>query len=194
MFETPVSSRRPADDEADATQILTPIFHALAVGQEATGQPLEPDTGCGQEPPAPAAALYSPPEQRGSDQSTEKSAALQVVAGRTTGGAHRARTSPTTTRTYSNRAGFHSRPSRSGSEHTGCSAEGSGAHRAPEAGPSTHRTGVATGAQTVVTHSAGSPGAGAARMPTRAGGDGHGGQHAMSRTAGRHRTLRAVSH
>lgn len=158
------------------TQILTPIFHALSGGEADPGQP-EPGVDFEQDPlaaPLPAAVLQEP-EQRNFDQPTEKRSALQVVAGRAAGGAHRARSTSGTTRSYSSRAGFHSRPAQSGGELTGST--GTGAHRAPE------EDGV--GGRGFVVHG----------TPVSAGHVGESGSHhAVSRTGGRHRTLRAVSH
>lgn len=138
MFETLVSSRRPALDEPDVTQILTPIFHALSGGEGDAGS-REPGTVDGP-------GLF--------DQPTETRGTLQVIPGRAGGGAHRARS-------YSSRAGFHSVSGQPAADATGRSAI-PGAHRAPEEG----RTGV----------------------------EESGGHPTMSRTGGRHRTLRAVSH
>ncbi|HTK60753.1 MAG TPA: hypothetical protein VL595_00195 [Pseudonocardia sp.] len=158
------------------TQILTPIFHALSGGETEPGRP-EPRVDFEQDPlaaPLPAAALQDA-EQRKFDQPTEKRSALQVVAGRAAGGAHRARSTSPTTRSYSSRAGFHSRPAQSGADALGST--GTGAHRAPE------DEGVAGSG--FVVH--GTP-VSAGRVAES------GSHHAVSRTGGRHRTLRAVSH
>lgn len=211
VFETAVSSPRPALDEADVTQILTPIFHALAERQEDTGEP-EPGAGFEQDPlaaPLPADQTlsgYQAPEVRNYDQPTEKRGSLQVVAGRAVGGAHRARTSATPTRSYSSRANFHSHPTQtpahSAVELSG-RAEGTGAHRAPE-GASAARTSAArtsedSGPMHAVDAGRSTPeafrGSGtfdAIRSP-RAAAD-SGSHHSVGRTGGRHRTLRAVSH
>jgi hypothetical protein len=241
VFETPVSSRRHAPEEADVTQILTPIFHALAERQGDDGVP-ESGPSFDQDPlaaPLPAAGYrteqYSA-EQRRFDQPTERRGPLQVVAGRTTGGAHRARSTAAPTRSYSNRAGFHSKPAQPATELTG-DAEGTGAHRAPERSAAAGRT--TTLGHTAVAGRAGTPGHSEAPgrtaaseftraterprvpEPTRdplapeyipesrvsqsgahssvldrvpAGSSESGSHHAVSRTGGRHRTLRAVSH
>jgi hypothetical protein len=204
VFETPVTSRRPVHDEADVTQILTPIFHALAEGQDGAGAP-----------------------------DSEKRGPLQVVAGRVTGGAHRARSTPGTSRSYSSRPGFHSRPSQPAADLTTGRAtglmdgaatgltdlttgltgrtEGTGAHRAPEVHRDPRATtgvehtytgaGRATAAHGALDSKFSGFGAGSGAgsragsvADSRAGSADSGSHHAVSRTGGRHRTLRAVSH
>jgi hypothetical protein len=242
VFETRVSSRRHAPEEADVTQILTPIFHALA---ERPGDDGVVESGASFDQDPLAAPL--PAEQRRFDQPTERRGPLQVVAGRTTGGAHRARGAASPTRSYSSRAGFHSRPAQSATESTSGSGltsgvEGTGAHRAPERSAAAGRT--ATLGHTAVAGRAGAPGHSEApgrtaaseftraterarvpeptrdplapeyipesrisqsgahgsaydpgfyRNPSGTGSSDSGSHHAMSRTGGRHRTLRAVS-
>lgn len=182
MFETLVGSRRPALDEADVTQILTPIFHALS-GREGDAETPETGADFSEDPlaaPLPAAEFQAP-EQRNFDQPTEKRSALQVVAGRPAGGAHRARGASTPTRSYSARPGFHSKPAQPTTDPADLPAadllEGTGAHRAPEDPRGGERGFVVHG------------------TPVEAGDVGDSGSHhAVSRTGGRHRTLRAVSH
>jgi len=158
------------------TQILTPIFHAL-VECEGVTAPLEPAVTFERDPlaaPLPPAAT-TPSELPGFDQPTEKRGTLQVVAGREAGGAHRARGASGSTRSYSTRAGFHSRTAQTGGDALGVA--GIGAHRAPEDDGAGARGFVVNGA------------------PVSAGRVGESGSHhAVSRTGGRHRTLRAVSH
>lgn len=174
VFETLVGSRRPDLDEADVTQILTPIFHALS-GRE--GDAETPETGADFHEDPLAAPLppteFQAPEQRNFNEPTEKRSALQVVAGRPAGGAHRARGASTPTRSYSGRAGFHSKPAQPAADLLA----GTGAHRAPED--------TRGGERGFVVHG----------TPVEAGDVGDSGSHhAVSRTGGRHRTLRAVSH
>jgi hypothetical protein len=174
VFETPVFPRRADLDESDVTQILTPIFHALS-GRDADADLSVPGVDFEQDPlaaPLPPAAVQDP-EPLNFDQPTEKRGPLQVVAGRASGGAHRAHGTSAAPRSYAGRAGFHRSSSQARTDLTGGS-KGTGAHRAPEEsqrGFVVRGTAVSSG-----------------RV------EDSGSHHAVSRTGGRHRTLRAVSH
>lgn len=175
MFETLASARRPAADEADVTQILTPIFHALSEREGEFGAP-EPVVTVDQDPPQ--LAFDQPTEKRGPVQ-VPAQVPLQVVAGRAAGGAHRARSTAAPARSYSNRAGCHSKSAQSAARLDDPSAlpTAAGAHRAPE------------------DHNSGTGGFVVRGNPVNSGNVGDSGSHhAVSRTGGRHRTLRAVLH
>jgi hypothetical protein len=179
VFETPVGPRQPTLDEADVTQILTPIFHALSGREGDTGR-REP--GAYVDQASLPAADPQGAELPNFDQPTEKRGTLQVISGRTAGGAHRAHGNPTT-RSYSSRAGFHSKPGQPASDLTDLTGRSAtpGAHRAPEGARGAVGGGAALGTSGGVAADGGATGE-------------SGSHHAVSRTGGRHRTLRAVSH
>jgi hypothetical protein len=197
------------------TQILTPIFHALSgregeVGQPESGvefdplaAPLPADDAHTAGPQAPEprrpdevgfaqqssarqdseqqSSAQQGSEQQGSEQQgsarpTERRGPLQVVAGRTARGAHRARTAAAPAGCYANRAGLHSKPAQPAADPSS-QPTGTGAHRAPEDGGSGTGGFVVRGAP-VTSEEVGDSGS----------------RHAVSRTGGRHRTLRAVTH